>query len=244
MQLLYPLEFRNSLEVRLDSARLGSEHEDIWCDIHQLKDLSELDQYNLLIALADYFPFMPAHASYPNGWVTKDILKETITDSVTFFGGTFFPFHSGHMSCLNLCPEKNIIVIPDCNPDKELNLKGNPYEDFLKLCVLMKETPYSVYPGFLGRHRPNPTASWLPFVKIPEKNFLMGDDSFMNLLFWSEPEVVIGAITKLYVVPREHSAHDYESQIKKIKKINPKIEIIILPDHPHKELSSTKLRKK
>jgi nicotinate-nucleotide adenylyltransferase len=109
---------------------------------------------------------------------------------------------------------------------------------------MVKEKLYCVYPGFIGRHKPNPTATWLPRVKVEEKNFLMGDDSFMNLLNWSEPDNVIKALTKLYVVPREFDASVYEAQIKKLKKINPKLVVIILPDHPHKSLSSSKLRKK
>lgn len=244
MQLLYPLEFRNSLEVRIDSAKLGADHSDLWCDIYKLENLSELDQHNLLIGLADFFPFMPAHASNPNGWAPKEILKKRIRESVTFFGGTFAPFHEGHMACLDLCPEENIIIIPDCNPDKELSLKSDPLIDFFEICSMVKHKPYCVYPGFIGRHRANPTATWLPFVKVEEKNFLMGDDSFMNLLNWSEPENVIKALTKIYVVPREFESMVYEAQIKKLRKINSKLEVIILPDHPHKNLSSTKLRKK
>ncbi len=244
MQLLYPLEFRNSLEVRLDSSRLGGDHHDEWCDIYKLADLSQLDQFNLLISLGDFFKFMPVHSSKPKGHIKPDILKHDITDSVTFFGGSFFPFHPGHMACLELCPEKNIVIVPDCNPHKEQSDKMNPYDDFMHLCLTLKETPYSVYPGFFGRNRPNPTAQWLPKVNIREKNFLMGDDSFMNLLKWNEPEVLLKSLTKLYVVPRDFDVSDYEEQIEKVKALNPTLEIIILPDHPYKNLSSTKLRQK
>lgn len=243
MQLLYPLEFRNSLEVKLDSYHLGGEHHDQWCDIYKLDDLSQLDQLNLLISLGDFFKFMPLHSSKPKGEIKQDILKKEIKGSVTFFGGSFFPFHPGHMACLELCPEENIVIVPDCNPHKEMLEKMNPYDDFMQLCLTLKDTPYSVYPGFFGRNRPNPTANWLPKVTIPEKNFLMGDDSFMNLLRWYQPEVLLSALSKLYVVPREYEVSDYTEQIEAIKKINPLIQIIILPDHPYKNLSSSKLRK-
>lgn len=243
MQLLYPLEFRNSLEVKLDSSHLGGIHHDQWCDIYKLDDLSSLDQLNLLIALGDFFKFMPLHSSKPKGEIKKDILKHEIKGSVTFFGGSFFPFHPGHMACLELCPEENIVIIPDCNPHKEVADKLNPYDDFMQLCLTLKDTPYSVYPGFLGRNRPNPTANWLPKVSIPEKNFLMGDDSFMNILKWNNPEILLAALSKIYVVPRDFEVGDYTEQIEKIKNINPLIQIIILPDHPYKNLSSSKLRK-
>ncbi|MBY0413614.1 MAG: hypothetical protein K2Q18_05595, partial [Bdellovibrionales bacterium] len=202
MQLLYPLEFRNSLEVRLDSADLGGTHHDEWCDIYKVYDLSQLDQFNLLIGLGDFFKFMPVHSSVPEGVIKTDILKNDIKDSVTFFGGSFFPFHLGHMSCVDLCPEKNIVIVPDCNPNKVQIEKMNPYDDFMHLCLTLKESPYSVYPGFFGRNKPNPTSNWLPKVNIPEKNFLMGDDSFMDIMKWHQPEVFLNALTKLYVVPR------------------------------------------
>lgn len=242
MQLLYPLEFRNSLEVRIDSADLGGTHHDEWCDIYLLHDLSQLDQFNLLIGLGDFFKFMPVHSSVPEGEIKKDILKHPIKDTVTFFGGSFFPFHLGHMSCVDLCPEKNIVIVPDWNPHKELREKDNPLDDFMSLCQTLKETPYSVYPGFFGRNRLNPTSSWLPKVNIAEKNFLMGDDSFMNLLTWQDPQALLLALTKLYVVPRNFEPKDYEAQIERVKLLNPKLQIIILPDHPYKKLSSTKIR--
>lgn len=244
MQLLYPLEFRKSLEVKLDSAHLGGSHHDEWCDIYKLEDLSDLDQYNLLISLGDFFTFMPVQSSTPKGVIKPDILKGEIKESVTFFGGSFFPFHLGHMACLELCPEKNIVIVPDCNPHKELQIKLNPYDDFMHLCQTLRDTPYSVYPGFLGRNRPNPTSEWLPKVKIRQKNFLMGDDSFMKLMTWHNVEALLLALTKLYVVPRDYDREDYEEQIEKVTTINPKLEVIILPDHPYKSLSSTKIRAK
>ncbi len=244
MQLLYPLEFRNSLEVKLDSAHLGGTHHDEWCDIYRLEDLSQLDQFNLLISLGDFFKFMPVLSSTPKGHIKKDILKHEIKESVTFFGGSFFPFHPGHMACLELCPEKNIVIVPDCNPHKELKDKMNPYDDFLRLCETLKETSYSVYPGFFGRNKPNPTSNWIGKVKIAEKNFLMGDDSFMNILKWNAPEVLLNSLTKLYVAPRNYELVDYEAQIEKIKAINPNIQVIILPDHPYRNLSSSKIRAK
>lgn len=244
MHLLYPLEFQNCLEVRLDNKNLGPNHQDLWCDIYELKDLNQLDQMNLLIGLGDFFTFMPVSSSTPNGKIKPEFLKQEIKESVTFFGGSFFPFHPGHLSCLDLCPEKNIVVVPDCNPLKELPEKMNPFLDFVELSKTLKETSYSLYPGFFGRNKPNPTSHWLPNVKIPEINFLMGDDSFMNLFKWTEPEKFIKALTKLYVVPRLFLVHEYSEQIKRVKDLNPKIRIIILPDHPYKNISSTKLRTK
>jgi nicotinate-nucleotide adenylyltransferase len=185
---------------------------------------------------------MPSQSSKPKGEIKKDILKHEIKGSVTFFGGSFFPFHPGHMACLELCPEVNIVIVPDCNPQKILIDKMNPFDDFMQLCVTLKDTPYSVYPGFLGRNRPNPTSNWLPKVSIPEKNLLIGDDSFMNLMNWVAPEILLLALSKIYVVPRNFDISDFKSQCEIVKKYNPNIQIILLPDHAYKNLSSTKIR--
>lgn len=165
----------------------------------------------------------------------------TIKDSVTFFGGSFDPFHQGHRACLDLCPEKNIILVLDRNPQKALR-NCLPYDEYLKIKKVLQGTKYFIYPGFLASDKNNPTCTWLPFVKIAEKNLLMGDDSFMNFLTWKSPEVILSAIKKIYVVPRKFSKEDYLLQKKKINDINSKVEIIFLDDHEYKDVSSTKLR--
>jgi nicotinate-nucleotide adenylyltransferase len=173
----------------------------------------------------------------------KLFLKHPIKDSVTFFGGSFNPFHAGHRACLDLCPEKNILIVPDRNPFKPVSEQVDIYDEFVALAESLKDTPYSLYPGFLGKLTPNPTSSWLPFVKIKEKNFLMGDDSFMSLQTWNDPEIFIRALTKLYVVPRQFTRSDYLNQETEIKKINPSLDVHYLADHPYKNISSTSLRK-
>jgi nicotinate-nucleotide adenylyltransferase len=163
---------------------------------------------------------------------------------VTFFGGSFNPFHRGHRACLDLCPEKNILMVPDCNPFKTgIDSTSNVYKEFLALALELKDTPYSLYPGFLGQNLPNPTASWLPFVKIKEKNFLIGDDSYMSLLTWKNPEAILKALTKMYVVPRKYGKDDYLKQEREVLKLNPSLEVHYLADHPYKNISSTDLRK-
>jgi nicotinate-nucleotide adenylyltransferase len=233
MKLSYPLEFRSDMEVKL--------HDGSWCDVLSLQNISLDDQLNLLSRLGDLFAFMPDRGELLSN-TKKEILKFPIKESVTFFGGSFFPFHMGHMTCLETCPEKNIVVVPDNNPQKIHLEKTSPYNLFLDLTNILKGKPFSVYPGFLGKNVPNPTADWITRVNIKEINFLMGDDSFMNLFKWTRPEEIINTLTKLYVVPRDFEHTDYEDQIKKVKNIAPNLQLIFLPDHPFRKLSSSSFR--
>ncbi|MDD4976420.1 MAG: hypothetical protein PHY93_18830 [Bacteriovorax sp.] len=203
------------------------------------------DQHKKCIELGNYFEFMPgSDQTHNQSELPHLFLKHPITDSVTFFGGSFNPFHLGHRACLDLCPEKNILIVPDRNPFKAaMESSANVYSDFLALAHELKDTPYSLYPGFLGQNLPNPTASWLPLVKIKEKNLLIGDDSYMSLLTWKNPEVILKALTKLYVVPRIYKRDDYLKQEREILKLNPNLEVHYLADHPYKNISSTDLRK-
>jgi nicotinate-nucleotide adenylyltransferase len=201
------------------------------------------DDLKKCLELGNYFEFMPASdGTHSQAELPKLFLKHPISQSVTFFTGSFNPFHQGHRACLDLCPEKNILIVPDRNPFKN-DYKVGAYADFLLLAESLKDTDYSLYPGFLGSLSPNPTSSWLPNVKIKEKNFLLGDDSYMSLLTWKNPEAVILALSKLYVVPRYLHQSDYLEQERKIKSLNPKLDIFYLPEHPYKNISSTQLRK-
>ena len=233
MKLHYPLEFRHSLEVRLSDGTFK--------DVLSLQNLSELDQLELLVALGDLFPFMPDTLNVTSGF-HPDINKVEIQNSVTFFGGSFHPFHRGHLNCLESCPEQNIIVVPDCNPHKVRFEERSPYETFTELCTILRGKPFSIYPGFLGKNVANPTVNWITRVQIAEVNFLMGDDSFMNFFKWTRPEEILRKLTKLYIVPRDFERTDYEDQLIKVKAIAPRLEIIILPDHPFRQLSSTSFR--
>jgi nicotinate-nucleotide adenylyltransferase len=190
-------------------------------------------QENLCLKIGNDFPFMPLSNSNEQ--------HQTIKDSVTFFGGSFNPFHHGHMACLDLCPEKNIVIVPDRNPQKEYR-EFFPYDEYISLTTKLEGTNYLIYPAFWGSREVNPTCTWFPFVKIREKNLLMGDDSFINFLSWKNPEIILENLTKLYVVPRNFSIDDCLKQKEKLLAINSNVQIILLDDHAFRDLSSTKLR--
>ena len=201
------------------------------------------DQQLKCLEIANCFEFMPgSDQTHNQSELDPLFLKHPIKDSLTFFGGSFNPFHQGHMACLDLCPEKNILIVPDRNPFKIPADSDKVFNEFLALAEFLKETRYSLYPGFLCQNNSNPTSSWLPLVRIAEKNFLMGDDSYMELLNWKNPELILKALTKLYVVPRKYTKADYLKQEIEILKINPHLIIHYLADHPYKNISSTLLR--
>ncbi len=202
-----------------------------------MSDLQTLKQ------IADCFEFMPDSSGvHSQSELPKLFLKHPIKNTVTFFGGSFNPFHEGHRECLEQCPEKNILIVPDRNPFKDV-ATHDPSHEFFSLAEKLKDTPYSLYPGFLLKQEKNPTSSWLPHVKIQEKNFLMGDDSYMDLLKWKNPEAIIKALAKLYVVPRKFKKEDYLAIETQLLKWNPSLVVHYLAEHPYMNLSSTDLRK-
>lgn len=197
--------------------------------------------------VSELFWYMPNGKKQENEASRSDLaklfVKFEITTSVTFFGGSFNPLHKGHLECLRLCPEENIVVIPDCNPYK-VQSDLDRAKELINLAQELKDFKCNLYPAFFLAGVPNPTSSWITQVKVPEVNFLMGDDSFMSLMKWIKPEEFIGSLTKLYVVPRHFENKDYLPQIQILKGINPKLEVIILADHAYKEVSSRQLREK
>lgn len=199
-----------------------------------------------LIQISSLFTFMPGEYSSEEDYEIdiehKDLFyKIKDLDSVTFFGGTFNPFHIGHLECLKLCPESNIILIPDCNPQK-IVLKRSVEKEIFELAYALESYPFSIYPGFFIKEKSNPTASWLPNVNCAEVNFLMGDDSFKGLQTWVSPELILRKLSKLYVVSRNYKFQDYKHVHEWALSINPKLLIVYLGEHPFMDVSSTKIR--
>ena len=240
-ELIRPIEIDHSLKVKcrhLDKISIE------WVELFDFIDASFEVQLELLMALGRFFSFMPGESSSQANDLPKNICKfNNISETVTFYGGSFKPFHQGHQACLDLCPEENIIVIPDLNPLKEKKNNQIVLKDYLDLVQKLSVNKVSLYPGFLGKNELNPTVDWLPFVQSKIKNLLVGDDTFLDFQKWKNPQELFLHINKLYVVPRNFTHNDYQSQINWIKSLNQKIDIIILPEHPFMDISSTKIRK-
>jgi nicotinate-nucleotide adenylyltransferase len=202
-----------------------------------MSDLQKLQE------IADCFEFMPdSSGRHFQNELPPLFLKHKIENAVTFFGGSFNPFHEGHRACLDLCPEKNILIVPDRNPFKDVRSSKFAYEEFMQLARGLEATRYSLYPGFLIKAEKNPTSSWLPRVRIAEKNLLMGDDSYMSFLKWNNPEAIVTSLSKLYVVPRKFTKTDYMAIEPQLLSWNPDLLVHYLADHPYKNISSTDIR--
>jgi len=172
-------------------------------------------------------------------------LEKLETRSVTFFGGSFNPWHEGHKECLRQCSKKEdlIVVVPDYSPWKDNSHEG----PLANLCALAEKIDYRfpIYPGFWAistNDQRNPTADWLGEVKISETNWLMGDDTFFNFLKWDRLEQVVSKLKKIYVVPRDHNVSELKEVEVKLLDMKPELEVIYLEGHPYQGLSSSKLR--
>lgn len=162
---------------------------------------------------------------------------------MTFFPGTFDPLHDGHVECLTRCPERNVIVMPDHNPWKEDQKRNSsPLRTYLDLIHVLKDTPYKVFPGFLGLDHVNPTVDWLPGVHLEKKKLLMGADTFMAMEKWKDPTKLFSSLDQLYVLGRKVNIEHLETRARVLKQSHPNLKIEIFPDNPHEDLSSSKIR--
>ncbi len=215
-----------------------------WVPLISLKKLEKKLGGFLCEELGKFWNIMPgfkktlSHIELP-----KLFKKNKISDEIIFYPGTFNPWHKGHMACLNLCPRKSkIVVVPDNNPWKVVGGDSCKWEKYRNICLMLKNSPCSIYPGFLGLQKKNPTINWFPKVRVKKKTLLMGDDSFMSLINWKESRKLISSIEKIYVVPRLANKEELKLVTKRLLAINPKLKIKFLAPHKFQKISSTKIR--
>jgi nicotinate-nucleotide adenylyltransferase len=196
----------------------------------------DLDQQlNQLKIISENFPWFGQGSSF--------------LDEVIFYGGSFNPFHLGHLECLKqLNLPQQVILVPDHNPLKDLRTIDSPLEFYEDLCQKTSGLCLGVYPGFLLQEKKNPTYFWMKELKskYPQQKFslLVGADSFMQFHRWVEYEKLLKLIETLYVVPRLVSDQELEVQTMQLKKISEATKIKILNHHLFEDISSTEIRKK
>ena len=172
-------------------------------------------------------------------------LDNAKTEGVTFFGGSFNPWHEGHRACLDLCPANNIVVIPDTSPFKNVGNRDENHcfwKDFKEICLALEKDSFGIFPGFFGREKSNPTADWFTRLPFKNKGLLVGDDSFFQLESWFHSKDLLDALSHLYIVPRKRSIPEIDKERQRLKKTSSNISIKILPEHNYQNLSSSKIR--
>ncbi len=224
-----------------------------WVKVKEIKELAFDHGCILLEALGKFFYYMPGFEKAVAKINLPEIMgKANLSfehESITFFGGTFNPWHNGHLACLNALLEaespNSVLVIPDKNPWKvDSQFMGEcRFKKYMELCQRLKNTPFAVYPGFFGKEDNNPTSSWITKVNIRRKNLLLGDDSFMDLPHWKNAKELIQALNCIYIVPRNTPINLLEKKIEQLAKEYPSLSLTLLPNHEFQDVSSTEIRK-
>jgi nicotinate-nucleotide adenylyltransferase len=173
-------------------------------------------------------------SQYPHG----------IPEEITFYGGSFNPWHEGHSESLRKVHDQYVIVIPDRNP-----LKASSSYRFLEDQERIQKQlgkNQLLYTGFMNLQNPNPTQVWVREIRqlYPELkiNFLMGFDNFVILDRWFSYQELLKDLSKIYILSRNDCELKRAAQIEKCRALNPELELVFLGSHPYEDLSSTKIR--
>ena len=225
----------------------------VWQPLTKITQLAAPDGAILNDALGRLWPIFPEGYG-SRQWRARPalpaaILKSKLSsrDDIIFFGGSFNPWHHGHQACVDLChqrfPQAKIVIVPDHNPWKKFAPQVCYWALYRELGQKLKKTPYLIYPGFYGREKEHPTAQWLLACHCRKKSFLMGDDNLMSFLSWHHAPQLLRGLARLIIVPRTANARERQKQITLLAKYNPRLKIVVLPEHPYAQLSSTKMRR-
>lgn len=131
---------------------------------------------------------------------------------IAIFGGTFNPIHNGHLHIAGQFAEiigaQKVVLVPTCIPPHKQVKDLAPPEDRLAMCRLVAQRPrFEVSDVELRRGGPSYTSDTLRTVnqEYPESELylLMGEDMFLTLEQWHEPEVIYRLAT-VCAAPRSH----------------------------------------
>ncbi len=215
-----------------------------WQPLADLEELAFDHGAILCEALGRFWPCMPNYAPALAGIRAPGVPLEW-KDRLVFFGGSFNPWHKGHEACVSLFPkqEGSLLVLPDANPFKAETLTACAWKLYRAIRRAVASHRTAVFPGFCGMETPNPTVAWFPYVRAPARGLLLGEDSLESLPGWLQARRLVRHMDRIFVAPRRADAGKREAALRWLREANPDCEVIPLEDHPHRDLSSTALRR-
>lgn len=236
-------------EIKVHLVLENSENEN-WIEVSKINKFTSNHGAILLKVISSFYSFMPESSENLIRYIPREFLKAglrekllaSMVEEITFYGGSFNPWHEGHSECLRQCPAEEILIVPDSNPWK--GPKENSeclWQSFKEIAQRFEESRFSLFPGFWILKEINPTVQWLPHVKVAKKNFLMGDDNFFSLRKWTDASDLIASLNQIYVVPRLYKKNQIEEYKNDFCK-DFKIQVTILSEHNYQGLSSTEIR--
>jgi len=214
----------------------------IWLPLTDLQELAFDHGAMLCEALGCFWPRMPTFrprlagiepfgGSGPNG------------AEVTFYGGSFHPWHAGHGACVDLFPHPDkLVIVPDFSPFKERSPLHCQWRFLRQIAARTAASGCAVFPGFCGRETPNPTVGWLPRADYASIGFLVGEDNLVSLPRWQGAATLLHRLQHVYVAPRRAAAVDLKAARAWISDTHPGLKVTYLDDHAYRDLSSTGLR--
>lgn len=161
-----------------------------------------------------------------------------------FYGGSFNPWHDGHLECVlqaSKLTRSGITIIPDSNPLKELASNECFWLKYAALASKFSDSPHAVFSGYLGMECSNPTSNWISALE-QKSRFIIGDDNLKIIRKWIDYRKLILSLTELIVIPRELSIHDSQLLIEDLQAEFPELKVTLLNSHKYQDLSSTRMR--
>lgn len=174
-------------------------------------------------------------------------------DKIAVFGGTFNPFHNGHLSILDILDQNHtfseILIMPNHNsPLKELDADLSYRIEMFNLLEGFFEKRYksniTISDLELKREGVSYTCQTVQELGLEYKSkqlfFVLGTDSFFSFHQWKEPDKIL-THCKLLVIRRENTQEsDCKDYFKQFDRSFD--EDIKLMQNPILELSSTEIR--